>query len=80
MALRSTTIAIALRSAGLSSGLRAVLNQRPWMPRPEGNQSLWFLGSLSMKSCLWLGMKTKDHSTLPVASAVVAALLSLYAV
>lgn len=80
MALRSTTIAIALRSAGSSKGLRAVLNHRPWMPRPEGNQSWWFSGSLSMNSCLWFGMKTKDHSTLPVASAVVAALLSLYAV
>ena len=45
-------MAMALRSAGLSNGLRAVLNHRPWMPSPEGNHSLWFFGSLAMYSCL----------------------------
>ncbi|MGW3595641.1 phosphatase PAP2 family protein, partial [Streptomyces sp. NPDC005167] len=31
-----TPIAMALRSAGLSNGLRAVLNHSPWMPSPDG--------------------------------------------
>ena len=44
---RSSTSLIADRSAALSNGATVVFSHRPWMPRPDGNHSLWFFGSLS---------------------------------
>ncbi len=47
IASRSITSLIADRSTGLSNGATVLFSHRPWMPRPAGNHSLWFFGSLS---------------------------------